>query len=132
MTPYSNFPPAGNYPNNYGFHDLVSNYFPYQPQYSNGCHQVDWNKENICNPPQGNQLLPMDFPSEVSALKNSDNESSSDQKSAGSSPSSVKSNGIWSITEIIGSSMSKILDGVDFDAHAQTLSTESDVSSICL
>ncbi|XP_061198137.1 Iroquois homeobox protein 5a-like [Saccostrea echinata] len=119
--PHSNFQPgfpnASNYnsPPSYQY-DSVANYFRNHPNFAHEYNTVA-DKENL-QVLDAHNMLSADFLTDTSVGKNSDSESSG-QKSSDSSPSSVKSK-IWSISEIIGSSMSKINES-DLGAFAQSL-----------
>ncbi|KAK3086634.1 hypothetical protein FSP39_021250 [Pinctada imbricata] len=111
---------TGSYMPNYGY-DSVANYFKQHPQFAHEYNSTGSDKENIHLP--ATQMQQNGFLIDSLTGKSSDSDSSG-QKSTDSSPSSVKSK-IWSITEIIGSSMSKIMDGTEqpLPAFTQTLAS---------
>ncbi|XP_048778990.2 homeobox protein caupolican-like isoform X2 [Ostrea edulis] len=118
--PQSNF--QHEYPNSMNYnpspsyqYDSVTNYFKNHPNFAHEYSTVA-DKENL--QVDTHNMLSTDFLADGSVTKNSDSESTG-QKSTDSSPSSVKSK-IWSISEIIGSSMSKINES-DLGAFAQSL-----------
>lgn len=114
------YPNSSNYnsPSSYQY-DSVANYFKNHPNFAHEYNTVA-DKENL-QVLDAHNMLSADFLADASVGKNSDSESSG-QKSSDSSPSSVKSK-IWSISEIIGSSMSKINES-DLGAFAQSLLEE--------
>lgn len=121
--PQSNFQPG--YPNSSNYssssyqYDSVANYFKNHPNFAHEYNTVA-DKENL-QVLDAHNMLSTDFLTDASVGKHSDSESCG-QKSSDSSPSSVKSK-IWSISEIIGSSMSKINES-DLGAFAQSLLEE--------
>lgn len=121
--PQSNFQPG--YPNSSNYssssyqYDSVANYFKNHPNFAHEYNTVA-DKENL-QVLDAHNMLSTDFLADASVGKHSDSESCG-QKSSDSSPSSVKSK-IWSISEIIGSSMSKINES-DLGAFAQSLLEE--------